>query len=171
MDSVIWKRIEGYPDYEVSNMGDVASYKYKKRKFIKSHCSKKGYMSTSLTFESVKTNYIHRLVAIAFIPNPNNYPQVNHKNGIKTDNRVENLEWCNSSQNHIHAFKLGLKSISKLNRTITSDRHSVKIIDTVTGVVFDSIRIASKNAGVSESHLAQMLRGVYKNKTNFKYYG
>ncbi len=60
-----------------------------------------------------KTYYIHRLIAEAFIPNPNNYPCVNHINGDKTDNRVDNLEWCTYSHNNKEAYKLGLKKPHK----------------------------------------------------------
>lgn len=77
----------------------------------------KGYYMVHLSVNGIgglKT--VHRIIAETFIDNPNKYPQINHKNGIKTDNRVENLEWCTQSQNQKHAFKTGLNKGSMLSR-------------------------------------------------------
>lgn len=99
----IWKNIDGYPNYQVSNMGRVKSLNYNhtgKEKILKGLKNTNGYIYVALYKEGkVKGYSIHRLVATAFIPNPNNLPQVNHRNEIKTDNRVENLEYCNSKYN------------------------------------------------------------------------
>lgn len=123
--SEIWKDIKGYEGiYQVSNKGRVKALKKQVPKVIKgkecyslynekilkiSNHNKNGYLKINLTNDYSKTYQIHRLVAEAFIPNPNNLPQVNHKNGIKTDNRVDNLEWVTISENHKHAFKMRIK--------------------------------------------------------------
>ena len=99
----IWKDIEGYPNYQISTMGRVKSLgnnKTRKDKILKSYKNNKGYLVVHLYKEGkVKGYSIHRLVTSAFIPNPNNLPQVNHKDEDKTNNRVDNLEWCDNDYN------------------------------------------------------------------------
>lgn len=104
-----WKDIDGYEGiYKISNFGNVLSVKNNKLRAI--HLDKDGYCRVMLCKNGrKKSSIVHRLVANAFIPNLENKPQVNHKNGIKTDNRLENLEWVTNSENMKHAFLTGLK--------------------------------------------------------------
>lgn len=96
----IWRDIPDYPDYQVSNLGRVRSLKYGNEYFLKPGVDKDGYLVVSLfKYGKAKQYKIHRLVAQAFIPNPNNYPQVNHKDEVKTNNLVDNLEWCTAQYN------------------------------------------------------------------------
>jgi len=93
--------------YLVLSNGNV--YDTNNKKYLKFIKNNSGYLYTSINIDNKFVRLaVHRIVAITFIPNPENKPQVNHKNGIKTDNRVENLEWMSISENHKHAYETGL---------------------------------------------------------------
>ena len=93
---------------------------YKNGRFINPCLNQRdGYYRVDLR----RKNYLlHRLLAIAFIPNPLNLPQINHKNGIKTDNRIENLEWCTDKQNKHHGLAIGLYKRDKTNGQFTPSK-------------------------------------------------
>jgi len=93
-------------------------------KYLSLQLNSGGYPVVRPSLEGkLRTIAAHRLIAMAFLPNPNNYKCVNHKNGIKTDNRVENLEWCTHSQNTQHAFDTGL---SKPHRGTSNGNSKLK---------------------------------------------
>ena len=104
----IWKDVIGYETlYKISNLGRI--YSLTKQSLKSTRKKSNGYIICDLCKNGkVNTKHIHRLVAEAFIPNPNNYLEVNHKDGNKTNNCVNNLEWCSKKQNMEHAVKTGL---------------------------------------------------------------
>lgn len=116
-----WLPIPEYEDlYEIDTFGNIKSLDRKVRnnngfrvikgKILKPKLDDKGYYKIGLTKnKKQKFYFIHRLVALTFIPNPNNYPIINHKDGNPKNNYVENLEWCTYSYNTKHAFNIGLK--------------------------------------------------------------
>ncbi len=114
------KIVEGFEDYYVTLCGKVVSKKFHynqnpncELRTLKPLLDKDGYYITSLySNRKPNTKKIHRLVAQAFIPNPENKPQVNHKNGVKTDCRVSNLEWSTGKENMQHAYDTGLRVAS-----------------------------------------------------------
>lgn len=97
----VWKDIKGYPHYKVSNLGNVMSNYKKDWHLIKLSKQYAGYLRVTLFNKNgAKTKRVHRLVADAFIPNPEGKETVDHINGVRTDNRVENLRWCSIKENN-----------------------------------------------------------------------
>ena len=153
---IIWKDIKGYEGlYEVSNTGYIKSLQFKKpfiKKFNKNH---QGYLSVSLYKDNEnKLVKVHRVVAEAFISNPENKPQVNHKDGNKANNCVENLEWVTASENIKHSYANGLQSV---------DLRKVKVSKyTLEGTfvkTYDSIAEASADTGVSMGNITTCCQG------------
>ena len=117
MDIEIWKPIPSYETlYEISNNGVVKSLR---TGAVKCSSNNGKYKQVTLTKNGTSKTYkVHRLVAQAFIPNPNNYPQINHIDGNKKNNNAENLEWCTNSVNQIHAYSHNLNQGSRGKGTI-----------------------------------------------------
>lgn len=162
-----WRDIKGYEGfYQVSNLGRVKSLERKVRSqygfrtipeiIRKPNKNLFGYLMLLLSKKGVNKPYtIHRLVAETFIPNPDNLPQINHKNEIKTDNRVENLEWCSSQYNNNYgthnermaATKINHPSLSKpiaqynKNKTLVAKYPSAAEAERQTGINRTNIRL------------------------------
>lgn len=146
MDEELWREWPQDPRIKVSNKGNVISYKRGSRYPLKVMHDRCGYPKVAAGHHGFP-QYIHRLVAETWIPNPNHYEQVNHINGDKDDNSVENLEWVTPSQNIRHAYRTGL------NKRITP----IRIVE--TGEVFESQCECARRIGCTQSNIAHCLAG------------
>lgn len=164
----IWKSVIGYERlYKVSNLGKVKSMNYKHTGLskiltpIKTH---NGYLQVKLyRYGKMSREYVHRIVASAFIPNFETKPQVNHKNENKSDNRVENLEWVTSKENLNYGtrVKRAAKSKSKSMLQFSIDG---KLLNT-----WESARLAARTLGYNQGNISQCCVGKFKTMYGYKW--
>lgn len=102
---MIMVMIKGFPNYSIDENGNVYSHFH--NRYLHQHINKQGYACVPLSRDKkTKLCYVHRLVAEAFLPNPHNFPQVNHKDLVKSNNKVSNLEWCTQKYNSSYGSEL-----------------------------------------------------------------
>lgn len=187
-DTEEWKDIPGYENlYKISSNGIVKSYdkivrtgKYnQKRKILgrilKFTLTRGGYYTVGLTKDrKQKFYFVHRLVAITFVDNPNNYPIINHRNAIRTDNRVSNLEWCTYSYNTLYSFrKMGRKATNKGERGAKSPlSKEIHQIDLQTGCIIETYigtYDASARTNINRYDIIRCANGKAKSAGGFKW--
>ena len=167
-----WRPIKGYEgQYQVSNLGRVKSLgRYKRTKgnaifwfdgrILKQYINNAGYLMIGLWDEKIKRFLVHRLVAEAFIPNPDNLPQVNHRDENKTNNSVDNLEWCDCKYN-INYGTCIQRSKSKRGKPV---------ICVEKGILYQSAHEASRQTGISRGNICNCCRGGCGYKTTGGYH-
>lgn len=144
-----WRPISGYEGlYEVSNWGRVRSFKWNSNGRILSPCNRRGYYYVELCKDRKEKRYhVHRLVATAFIPNPNNLPEVNHKDEDKGNNHVTNLEWCDRSYNIVYGTRTQ-RMVEKLSIPVVALDKNGNLVSE-----FESIREASRVTGIHQGSI------------------
>lgn len=165
-----WKPISECPDYEISDCGDVRNSTT--GRVLKPYRNN-GYSHVVLC-DSIghHRRSVHRLVATEFLENPKNYPMVNHLDGDRTNNRVDNLEWCTQSENMKHAYRTGLQKPirSQIEYSLSKAREinmrPVKNIE--TGIIYESIAECARQEDISHSSVSTHLSGKVK-RCRFEY--
>ena len=175
----IWKDCKGYEGlYQVSNQGRIWSVR--KQRYLSQNRktgSNEGYMEVVLIAKNGKKKYerVHRLVALAFLDNPNSFPVVNHLNGIKDDNRVENLEWTTVRGNTKHAvdndlggFKQHLKEMTDKARLSNTNYYEVWKDDTLLGTYY-GLKETAKAANVNEKTIRNCLKENRASRNGYRF--
>ena len=153
----IWKDIKGYEGkYQISNLGNVKSFFKGKEHLLKSY-STRGYLSIGLwDGQKRQTVLIHRLVALAFIPNPNGYKEINHKDENKLNNNVDNLEWCTREYNMAYGSARLRQGISRGNPV------KQLAMDNIVIARYSSANIASILTNIDPSSIIKCCQGKRK---------
>lgn len=151
----VWKTINGYEDYQISNLGRVKSLCKNKPIMLKAGRAKSGYFTVCLhKNKQPLTHNIHRLIAEHFIPNPENKKYVNHIDGNKENSTLSNLEWVTHAENMQHAYDTGLMK-------------KRKCICVETNEIFQSIRDAEIKYNLNNSHITACCKGNRKTHGGF----
>ena len=175
----VWKPIIGYEsEYEVSSQGRFRSFPKHSHKSVRIYLGNKdsrGYRRVVLCRNGEEhTFYAHRLVAIHFIDNPNNFPYINHKNQDKSDNRVENLEWCDAKYNINYGDALERAKETSLSRhRATAKKHIAQYtLDGTFVKEYSSIKEANLSLGkkASATSISRAVNGIIPHAYGFKWY-
>lgn len=167
----VWKDVQGYEGlYQVSNLGRVKSLPKRKGKgigyatgesILHHSINTRGYCNIVLCKNGkTKTFLLHKLVAMHFIPNPYNLPQVNHLNECKTDNSATNLEWCTQRYNNTYGSRIQ-KTVSKLNRTLVVYQNGEPI------GVFEGRKAVADALGITTTSVSSLLHKKHKSKHGY----
>lgn len=166
-----WKQIQDFPNYEVSSLGNVRNSKT--GRVLKQMC-KGGYLFVGLSQNSNgKTTSVHRLVALAFIDNPENKPQVNHKDKNRGNNNVSNLEWSTASENNIHRSTNEIQTTNQQVKVWRIDINTDEKLELYDSIYLAAQWIVSNNSELSidtvKSGISCASRGVYKSSFGYKW--
>lgn len=176
MKQEIWKPVAGYENYEVSNLGNVKSLNYKrtgKERILKPGKNRKGYLFVFLC-RNGKMKYfsVHRLVAEAFIPNSEGFEQINHKDEVKTNNCVENLEWCDRSYNVNYGSRNEKVSAALTNNPARSKPvEASKYSDFREIELFFASTAEAERNGYGSRNVSACCRGCFHREGNNRYKG
>lgn len=161
-----WKIIKEFPNYKISNYGKVLNITRNKLLKPLIQANERLYVRLYGKNKKSRNRFISRLIAIEFIPNPENKRTVNHKNGIKTDNRIKNLEWMTHGENTKHGYALGLIKPAWKNINGRNNPSSKPIIqfDKEKNLIneFDSMSLAEIETGIFCSNISLVCNGIRK---------